>query len=62
MALVKRHPIITFFVLTYVIAWVTLPFGTWGVRAAGRRPHRDPYKPGSCGAKGARLADDPLAR
>src|SRR5215203_3277189 len=32
-----------------------------GVRAADRRPHRDPYKPGRCGAKGARLADDPLA-
>src|SRR5215212_3951469 len=33
MALVKRHPIITFFVLTYVIAWVTLPFGTFGAYA-----------------------------
>src|SRR5215211_9382105 len=33
-----------------------------GVRASGRSPHRDPYKPGSCGAQGARLADDPLAR
>src|SRR5215211_6639722 len=33
-----------------------------GVRAAGSSPHRDPYKPGSCGAQGARLADDPLAR
>jgi hypothetical protein len=30
---VKRHPIITFFVLTYVIAWVTLPFGTFGAYA-----------------------------
>ena len=30
MSLVKRHPIVTFFVLTYVIAWVTLPFGTFG--------------------------------
>src|SRR5215211_5083700 len=29
-SLVKRHPIITFFLLTYVIAWVTLPFGTFG--------------------------------
>jgi uncharacterized protein len=33
MALVKRYPIITFFVLTYVIAWVTLPFGTFGAYA-----------------------------
>src|SRR5919112_1855403 len=33
MSLVKRHPIITFFVLTYVIAWVTLPFGTFGAYA-----------------------------
>src|SRR5215212_2602202 len=32
-----------------------------GVRAAGGSPYPDPYKPGSCGAKGARLADDPLA-
>src|SRR5919107_524741 len=32
-----------------------------GLRAAGSSPHRDPYKPGSCGAQGARLADDPLA-
>src|SRR5215210_1951385 len=30
LSLVKRHPIVTFFVLTYVIAWVTLPFGTFG--------------------------------
>ena len=29
-SVVKRHPIVTFFVLTYVIAWVTLPFGTFG--------------------------------
>jgi len=27
---VKRHPIITFFVLTYVIAWAFLPFGSFG--------------------------------
>ena len=33
MSFVKRHPIITFFVLTYVIAWVTLPFGTFGAYA-----------------------------
>jgi uncharacterized protein len=32
-SVVKRHPIITFFVLTYVIAWVTLPFGTFGAYA-----------------------------
>ena len=30
MSLVKRHPIITFFVLTYVLAWAPLPFGTFG--------------------------------
>ena len=30
MSLVKRHPIITFFVLTYVIAWAFLPFGSFG--------------------------------
>src|SRR5918997_3516447 len=33
LGLVKRHPIITFFVLTYLIAWVTLPFGTFGAYA-----------------------------
>src|SRR5215210_1293411 len=32
-----------------------------GVRTSHRSPHRDPYKPGSCGTQGARLADDPLA-
>jgi len=29
MSLVKRHPIITFFVLTYVIAWGLIPFWTF---------------------------------
>ena len=33
MSLVKRHPIITFFVLTYVIAWAFLPFGSFGAYA-----------------------------
>src|SRR5215212_10063172 len=33
-----------------------------GVRAADRSPHSDPYMPGPLGTKGARLADDPLAR
>jgi membrane protease YdiL (CAAX protease family) len=27
---IKRHPIITFFVLTYVITWVFVPFGSFG--------------------------------
>jgi len=30
LSLVKRHPIITFFVLTYVLAWAPLPFGSFG--------------------------------
>jgi uncharacterized protein len=29
MSLVKRHPLITFFVLTYVIAWGLIPFWTF---------------------------------
>jgi CAAX protease family protein len=33
MSLVKRHPIITFFVLAYAIAWVFLPFGSFGAFA-----------------------------
>src|SRR5919107_852397 len=33
MSLVKRHPIITFFVLTYVIAWGFVPFGSFGAVA-----------------------------
>ena len=33
LGVVKRHPIITFFVLTYVIAWVPLPFGSFGAYA-----------------------------
>ncbi len=33
MSLVKRHPIITFFVLTYVIAWGFVPFGSFGAFA-----------------------------
>ena len=31
MSLVKRHPIITFFVLAYAISWVGLPFYAAGV-------------------------------
>jgi hypothetical protein len=27
---IKRHPIITFFVLTYVITWSFVPFGSFG--------------------------------
>src|SRR5918993_1347372 len=30
---VKRHPIITFFVLTYAIAWGFVPFGSFGAFA-----------------------------
>jgi len=30
---VKRHPIITFFVLAYAIAWVFMPFGSFGAFA-----------------------------
>ncbi len=33
MSLVKRHPIITFFVLTYAIAWGFVPFGSFGAFA-----------------------------
>jgi uncharacterized protein len=33
MSLVKRHPIITFFVLAYVIAWGFVPFGSFGAFA-----------------------------
>jgi len=33
MSLVKRHPIITFFVLSYAIAWGFLPFGSFGAFA-----------------------------
>jgi hypothetical protein len=27
---IKRHPIITFFVLTYVVTWSFVPFGLFG--------------------------------
>jgi uncharacterized protein len=30
MSLVRRHPLITFFVLTYAIAWGFVPFGSFG--------------------------------
>jgi uncharacterized protein len=30
MSLVRRHPLITFFVLTYAITWVFVPFGSFG--------------------------------
>src|ERR671912_3073542 len=30
---VRRHPLITFFVLTYAIAWGFLPFGSFGAFA-----------------------------
>src|SRR5215216_4672374 len=33
LSLVKRHPIITFFVLTYAIAWGFVPFGSFGAFA-----------------------------
>ena len=63
LSVVKQHPIITFFVLSYAIAWGFVPFGLLrGVCAADRRPHRDPRNPGRRGTQGARLADDPLAR
>src|SRR5215217_5141381 len=29
-SLVKRHPIITFFVLSYALAWMLVPFGSFG--------------------------------
>jgi uncharacterized protein len=32
-SLVKRHPLISFFVLTYAIAWGFLPFGSFGAFA-----------------------------
>jgi uncharacterized protein len=33
MSLVRRHPIITFFVLAYAIAWGFVPFGSFGAFA-----------------------------
>jgi hypothetical protein len=30
MSAVRRHPLITFFLLTYAIAWGFLPFGSFG--------------------------------
>jgi hypothetical protein len=33
MQTVRRHPLTTFFVLSYVIAWVFLPFGSFGAFA-----------------------------
>ena len=30
MSLIRRHPLITFFVLTYAITWVFVPFGSFG--------------------------------
>ena len=33
MSAVRRHPLITFFVLTYAIAWGFLPFGSFGAFA-----------------------------
>jgi hypothetical protein len=34
MRLVKRHPLITFFGLTYAVAWAFLPLGSFGRFAA----------------------------
>ncbi|GLZ48535.1 abortive infection protein [Actinomycetospora sp. NBRC 106375] len=33
MRAVRRHPLVTFFVLTYVIAWAFVPFGSFGAFA-----------------------------
>jgi membrane protease YdiL (CAAX protease family) len=33
MNLIRKHPIVTFFVLSYVLAWVLLPFGSFGAFA-----------------------------
>ncbi|MEJ2888120.1 CPBP family intramembrane glutamic endopeptidase [Actinomycetospora aeridis] len=33
MTLIRRHPLVTFFALTYVIAWAFLPFGSFGAFA-----------------------------
>jgi hypothetical protein len=30
LSVVKRHPIITFFVLSYALAWMLVPFGSFG--------------------------------
>ena len=30
MSLVRRHPLITFFVLAYAIAWAFVPLGSFG--------------------------------
>ena len=29
-SVVRRHPIITFFVLSYALAWMLVPFGSFG--------------------------------
>jgi uncharacterized protein len=29
-SVVRKHPIITFFVLSYVLAWMLVPFGSFG--------------------------------
>jgi hypothetical protein len=36
-SVVKRHPIVTFFVLSYAVAWMLVPFGSFGAYGAARR-------------------------
>lgn len=33
MPAVRRHPLVSFFVLTYVVAWAFVPFGSFGAFA-----------------------------
>ena len=64
-SVVKRHPIITFFVLAYAISWGFLPIES--VRFLPSGPLIAaliviPLTQGRAGLQGARLPDDPLAR
>ena len=65
LSVVRRHPIITFFVLSYAISWGFLPVES--VRFLPSGPLFAaliviPITQGLGGTQGARLADDPLAR
>ena len=64
-SVVKRHPIVTFFVLTYAISWGFLPIEAVRFMAGGPLIAAlivIPVTQGWAGLRGARLPDDPLAR
>ena len=61
-SLVKRHPIITFFVLTYAIGWGLIPFWTFQAGSPFIAALIVIPLTRGFGTQGARLADDPLAR